>query len=165
MEACGETTLMVENSQNVFQWKEFGLKVSINHDSLPPDIKQCSVHITVSLSGQYSFPNNTHCVSAIFWFRCEPACRFKKAITIEIEHCAKSVNMLSFARAVCTQKDLPYSFELLQGDFSSHSCYGLLQVNRFSGITIVNQGSDEREYSAHLFYLFPEVHLLSLIHI
>ena len=142
----------------MLQWKNFGLKLSIAEGSLPSNIEQCTLHIVVSLSGQYEFPRNSHCVSAVFWVRCEPMCKFRKDITLEMEHCAtKSNGTLCFARAACTQKKLPYTFELLQGDFTSCS-YGVIQVNSFSGFTILNQGSDEREYCAQVFYLYPEIH-------
>ena len=116
----------------------------------------------VSLSGQYEFPEDSHCVSAVFWFRCEPVCRFKKAITLEIEHCAVSPDMLCFARAVCTQKDLPYRFTKLQdGQFSEQSSYGVLRVSSFSGIIIAKRGPvKDKEYSARLFYMNPEIHFV-----
>ena len=114
----------------------------------------------VSLSGQYEFPEDTHCVSAVFWFRCDPVCRFKKAITLEMEHCAVSPDMLCFARAVCTQKDLPYKFTKLQdGQFSEQSSYGVLRVSSFSAISIVNSVKD-KEYSARLFYMNPKIYFV-----
>ena len=117
----------------------------------------------VSLSGQYEFPEDSHCVSAVFWFRCEPICKFKKAITLEIEHCAGSPDMLCFARAVCTQKDLPYKFTNPQnrGEFDKNSSYGVLKVSSFSGITIVKRGPvKDKQYSARLFYMNPEIHFV-----
>ena len=158
VEVCGETRVFISNSSQVFHWNNFGLKLHIREDSLPQEVQQCKMDIIVSLSGQYEFPRESECVSAIYWFRCEPRCTFRKEIMVEMEHCAKSSYNLCFARAVCTQKDLPYTFRILRGEFSDHSSYGIFQVNSFSGMTIVNQGPTEREYSARIFYINPEIH-------
>ena len=75
-----------------------------------------------------------------------------------MEHCAKSQGMLSFAKAIFIQRNLPHDFEILPGNFNEHSSYGVLEVNSFSGYTIVDQESNERDYCAQLFYLDPQIH-------
>ena len=80
---------------------------------------------------------------------------FLKPITVEIQHCAKAENVgkLSFARAVCSQKQLPYTFkELPGGIFSSHSSYGVIDLNRFSGVVAAQKGSDECRYVTTVYY-------------
>ena len=160
MDVCGEKEVVVYSSQaREFEWKGFGLKLTIQKGSLPAGVEQCTINIKASLSGQYKFPEKTHLVSAIFWFRCEPMCKFTKPVTVEMQHCARSENVanhkLKFVRAVCSQKQLPYTFKELGGDFTSHSSYGVVEVKGFSGLAITQEGSSERNYLANL--LFKEV--------
>ena len=152
---------MVVHSSGAQQitWEGFGLKLHIAEDSLPAGIDQCTLTIKASLAGQYQFPDNSYLVSAIFWLRCEPMCKFTKPVTVEMQHCARSENVadlkLKFVRAVCSQKQLPYTFKELDGYFTSNSSYGVVEVNGFSALAITQGGSEEREYCSQLFYLGP----------
>ena len=159
-DVCGVKKIEVVCSPHgqLITWEEFGLKLYIPDGCLPAGIEQCTLNIKASLSGMYSFPDNCHLVSAVFWLRCEPMCRFTKPVTVEIQHCAKmnvadGLNNLKFVRAICSQKQLPYTFKELGGNFSSHSSYGVIQVNGFSGLAITQEGSEDREYCSLLFYL------------
>ena len=150
-------TAMVNSSHaQRITWEGFGLKIYIEEGSLPPDVKKCIIFIKASLAGQYEFPEHSHLVSAVFWLRCEPMCKFTKPVTVEIQHCARSENVanlnLKFVRAVCSQKQLPYTFKLLRGNFTSHSSYGVIELNSFSGVAITQEGSEDREYCSQLFY-------------
>ena len=151
-EVCGETSIVVINSPQSFIWEGFGLKLHIPKGCLPVGMEQCIITIQASLAGQYQFPENSHLVSAVFWFRCE--CKFAKKITVEVNHCAESedCSKLSFVRAVCSQKELPYTFRLLGGDFNGHSSYGAIELDSFSGIGAVKQGPANRRYCANLVY-------------
>ena len=158
VEVCGDMTVVVHSSgAQQITWEGFGLKLHIDEGSLPAGIHQCTLTIKASLAGQYEFPDNSYLVSAIFWLRCEPMCKFTKPVTVEMQHCARSENVtnlkLKFVRAVCSQKQLPYSFKELGGDFTRHSSYGVVEVNGFSGVAITQEGSQEREYCSQLFYL------------
>ena len=138
-------------------WEGFGLKLHIQEGSLPAGMEQCILQIKASLAGQYEFPENSHLVSAIFWLRCETVHKFTKPITVEIQHCAKSENVtslnLGFVRAICSQKQLPYTFKQLPGgNFTSHSSYGVVEVNSFSGVGVVENGADSRNYLASVLY-------------
>ena len=159
VEVCGEMTVVVYSSHaQQITWEGFGLKLHIQEGSLPAGMNKVEVNIKASLAGQYEFPENSHLVSAIFWLRCEDVHEFMKPITVEIQHCAKSENVtnlnLSFVRAVCSQKQLPYTFKQLpRGNFTSHSSYGVIELNSFSGVGITQEGSEDREYCSQLFYL------------
>ena len=159
VEVCGEMTVVVHSSgAQQITWEGFGLKLHIDEGSLPAGIDQCTLTIKASLAGQYEFPDNSYLVSAIFWLRCEPMCKFTKPVTVEMQHCARSENVanlkLKFVRAVCSQKQLPYTFKELGGDFTRHSSYGVVEVNGFSAVAITQEGSKpEREYCSQLFYL------------
>ena len=157
VEVCGEMTVVVHSSgAQQITWEGFGLKLHIDEGSLPAGIHQCTLTIKASLAGQYEFPDNSFLVSAIFWLRCEPMCNFTKPVTVEMQHCARSENVanlkLKFVRAVCSQKQLPYTFKELGGDFTRHSSYGVVEVNGFSGLAITQEGSEDRSYLANLLY-------------
>ena len=56
-------------------------------------------------------------------------------------------------KALCSQESLPYSFRRQQGGrFTSSSSYGVLDLESFSGVGVVQEGSEDREYIARLFY-------------
>ena len=149
--------MTVTNLAQYFYWSGYGFKINIPPSSLPADVEKCVLHIYVSLAGHYQLPDNEmQLVSAIFWVRPDPLCHFRQQLTVEIQHCAKmtSSTKLTFVRAVCSQKSLPYTFtkvKLGSGSFSMMSSYGLLEVNHFSGYAVA--GKDiQRNYVASLFY-------------
>ena len=148
---------MVTNSGQSFYWSGYGLKLHSPPGSLPTGVDQCVLHIYASLAGQYQLPDNVVLVSAVFWVRCDPPCRFKQKLTLEIQHCAKmtSSTKLTFVRAVCSQESLPYTFKKLEGrgSFSEQSSYGCLEVDRFSGHGAGAEGQVEMSYIASLWYL------------
>ena len=159
VEVCGEMTVVVysDHDQQI-TWPGYGLKLNIPKGCLPAEMKHCTINIKASLAGQYEFPENSHLVSAIFWLRCLDVDKFTKPITVEIQHCAKSENVtnlkLSFVRAICSQKQLPYTFKQLPGgNFTSHSSYGVIELNSFSGVGVTQEGSEDREYCSQLFYI------------
>ena len=156
MEVCAETTLTVTNSSQHFHWQGYGLTLHFPDGCLPADVEECTLTIKASLAGQYEFPEGSHLVSAVYWLLCEPMCKFTKAmISVEIEHCApqKNAAKLSIVRSHCTQKNLPYTFQKLGGHYTQHSSYGCIEVASFSGYAVTQDGSEEREYCACLYYL------------
>ena len=159
VEVCGEMTVVVYSSHyQQIMWPGYGLRLHIPKGCLPAGMEQCTINIKVSLAGQYEFPDNSHLISAIFWLHCEDVHKFTRPITVEIQHCSKLRNVtnlkLSFVRAVCSQKQLPYTFRQLPGgNFTSHSSYGVIELNGFSGVGVTQEGSEDREYCSQLFYL------------
>ena len=154
-EIIGEETITLYSSYaNQFEWRQYGLNVRVHGDTLPVGMEQCTINIKVSPTGQYEFPENYHLVSAVYWFRCADTSKFKKPITVEIQHCAKSTSELTFVRAFCSQKQLPYTFKPIPGGNFSNSSYGIIHLSSFSGIGITQTGSEnaEREYCSTLFY-------------
>ena len=152
VEVCGETTVVVTKDPQSFTWEGYGLKLHIPQGCLPAGVEQCTINIKASLAGQYEFPENTHLVSAVFWFHCEV--KFTKKITLEINHCAESNDCLelTFVRAVHNQEQLPYAFSVLGGDFTGHCSYGAIELKSFCGIGAVKKGSANRRYCANLLY-------------
>ena len=147
---CGETTFVVTHNADVFKWEEYGLELCVAEDSLPKDMDKCEIRIKASIAGQYQLPETFSLVSAVFWLRCEPMCKFSKAITMKMEHCARSENAkLSFVRTYCTPKKLPYTFEKIGGCFTKTD--GTIELKHFSGVGI--GGDPNQEYCARIFYL------------
>ena len=161
VEVVGHTTLIVTNSAQSFYWSGYGFRLQVYQGSLPAGVDQCDVHITASLAGQYQLPDNVQLVSAVFWIRTDPQFRFKKKLTVEIQHCAKitSSTKLTFVRAVCSQETRPYIFKKLEGrgSFSMQSSYGSLELDHFSGLGVAGEDV-ERMYTASLYYLGSELH-------
>ena len=158
VDVCGEMTVVLHSSAaQQITWEGFGLKLHIDEGSLPLGIDQCTLTIKASLAGQYEFPDNSYLVSAIIWLRCEPMCKFTKPVMVKMQHCARPENVLKlkFVRAVCSQKQLPYTFKELGGDFTSHSSYGVVEVNGFSGLGIAQKGSKKKKYCSQLFCFGP----------
>ena len=159
VQMCGEMTVDIYSSHGQqITMEGFGLNLHVPQGSLPAGMEHCILQIKASLAGQYEFPENSHLVSAVFWLCCETVSKFTRPITVEIQHCAKSKNTtnLKFVRAVCSQKQLPYIFKQLPGgNFTSHSSYGVIELNSFSGVGVTQEGSQERNYLANL--LFKEV--------
>ena len=155
VEVVGRTSVVVTNSGQSFYWSGYGFKLHSPPGSLPSGVDRCVLHIYASLAGQYQLPDNVVLVSAVFWVRCDPSCRFKQRLTIELQHCANmtSSTKLTFVRAVCSQESLPYTFNKLEhGSFSEQSSYGCLEVNGFSGYGTVAEGQVDRSYVASLWY-------------
>ena len=153
-----EMTIVVTNAPQQFNWEGSGLRLHISGCSLPEGLKQCTVDIKASLSGQYGLPKDSHLVSGMYWFRCEPQCKFVKPITVEIQHCASDTSKLGFVKAFCTQKTLPYTFKPIEGHFTSNSSYGIIELNSFSGLGIVQEGSEDHcKYIASQFYSSKEI--------
>ena len=165
MDVCGVTAIMITNFALEWQWEGYGLKIHVNENILPPGIEECYLNINASLTGHYKFPESYNLVSAIFWIRCEPPCRFVRPITVEIQHCACSHNAsnLKFVRAVCSQKVRPFTFrKLVGGLFSSHSSFGILELTTFSGLGVSQEGSEERNYLANILYEEERIHKRNL---
>ena len=118
----------------------------------------------MGISGQFTLPQNTSLVSAVYWLHSEPQCEFYQPLILEIQHCATSSqkSRLSFAR--CSHYSLPYNFEILEeGNFSSDA-YGCIQLRNFSLIAVLKKsplliwifGADDIKYHARVYYLWRE---------
>ncbi|XP_064386403.1 uncharacterized protein LOC135334925 isoform X3 [Halichondria panicea] len=157
VEVMASTCVIITNSPQTFHWVGYGLRLTIPQGSLPPGVDQCQLDIKVSVAGHYQFPNNFQLVSGVFWVRPHPSGRFQQQLTVEIQHCAKmsSSTKLSFMRAHCSQKSLPYTFKQLEerGSFTEYSLYGCLGVNHFSSLAIAAKDDADLQYIASLHYL------------
>ncbi len=157
-----QTTLQLTKSPNTFEWPGHGFKLIIPPDSLPDGADQCQLDIIASTAGQYQFPDHLQLVSSVFWIRPSISGKFRQPLKVEIQHCAIITNStkLSFVRAQCSQKTLPYEFKQIEerGLFPEHCSdltdrqYGSLEVTHFSGLAVAGENVD-RLYTASLYYL------------
>jgi len=127
----GEASLIITNRAQTVYWAGYGQKLNIPREVLPVGLEQCRLLIKVGLSGQFALPQD----SVVYWLDSEPRCKFSKAITIEIQHCAKPTqsSRLSFVRAKCSQETLPYTFKTLEGGvFTDQTNWGCITLDQFS---------------------------------
>jgi len=158
MVVIGETSLLVTSQAQTFNWADYGMKLNIPQGSLSKELKQCKLYIKVGLSGQFALPQNTSLVSAVYWLDSEPRCKFSELITLEIQHCAKPMqsSRLTFVRAKCSQKDLPYTFKMMDGGvFTQQTPFGCISLDRFSILSVVKKifvVEDQQQYYCASFY-------------
>ena len=136
----------------VFHWEKYGFKMSVPQGSLEAD-ETCDVAFKAIAHGQFQFPENTQLVSGVYAIAMTR--KLLRPATIEVEHCVrlKSTEQCSFVKAYCTQKDLPYTFEPLEGGhFSPESSVGKISLSRFSQVAIVSSDGSDNDYLAHLLY-------------
>ena len=160
IETVDTYSLTVRQEGYLFDWAGNGFKIYFPKNSVEPHTT-CAVSIYSSLSGQYSFPSNHKLVSAVYWIEPGPSCKFKKPVTIQIQHCAAREyrNRLSFVRANSDQPP-PYKFQAHdEGIFRVSSLYGTLSVTQFSAWAVTyndfssTEDSVKRFYSVRLFYM------------
>ena len=155
VEVIGETDLVISTKECFFEWEGHGLRLSISEDSLPTDMDECRINIKASLSGPFLLPEDSDLLSPVFWI--SALCKFKKPVTLELQHCASreeaSFADLNFISTKCSQKTLPYTFkQLVGGRFSTDSSYGSIQLSHFSGITVTGRKRTLRSYCAQIYY-------------
>ena len=152
------TVISVTTSEQYFSWEGYGLHLYIPEGALPLEMQPCAISIEASVEGNYVFPENSYLVSAVYWFRCVPACKFLRPIILEIQHCAKQHNLqaLSFMKARPFEDQFNKALDCHgnnHGVFPSRSSYGFVELDSFSGYGVVEEGSEGRQYRANLYYI------------
>ena len=157
----GEKEFTVLTESLNFEWQGYGFELRIPEGSLPFDKREVRVNIKASPAGQYQLPEDSDLLSPIFWI--SASCKFTKPVTMKIQHCAliedeKVSSGLCFVSAKCSQMDLPYKFQQLDGgDFTTNSSYGSIQMRHFSGIGVTGRKSTPRSYCAHLYHTMKQI--------
>ena len=105
-------------------------------------MNECRVHVKASLSGQFDFPRDAELVSGLYWLSSRHV--FTRPVTVDIQHCAQDdllqQSRLTYIVASCSQEELPYQFNTLEGGvFSPSSRYGTISLTHFSGLAITSQ--------------------------
>ena len=181
VDVINHTSFTYTGRAQTFEWVDHGFKLHLPENALPPEVEECRVHVKASLSGQFQFPEDAELVSGIYWIATPHV--FTKPVTVEIQHCsARTVHpsSLTYIVAKCTQEDLPYKFNALNGGvFAPSSRYGSISLTHFSGLGIASRSprrpsliqrlvrrhpqdesefSNEKSYCARLYYSSSGIH-------
>ena len=118
---------------------------------------QCVLHIYASLAGQYQLPDNVVLVSAVFWVRCDPLCRFKQKLTLEIQHCGmiNASTKFTFVQASSRGREQSkYTFSEMKNpsSFTEHRSYGSVKLDHFCRVGVGAEGSVEKKYCYNVYY-------------
>ena len=158
----GETKFTVSTQGGSFEWKGVGIRFYVGKGSLPASVEECRINVKASFSGQFQLPEGSDLLSPVFWI--SASCKFTKPVTLEIQHCAvredeTALSGLTFVSAKCSQKDLPYKFRQVEGGvFTTHSSYGSIQLNHFSGFGVTGRKRTPRSYCAHLYHTMKQMY-------
>ena len=155
----GETDLVISTKEFSFEWVGYGLRLGVSKDSLPTGMEECRINIKASLYGLFELPEDSELLSPVFWI--SALCKFKKPITLELQHCGSRDEAcfadLTFISTKCSQKTLPYTFKQLDGGrFSTDSSYGSIQLSHFSGVGVNGKKRTPRAYCAQIYYTIKE---------
>ena len=157
----GQTSVLYTGVAQHFSWKNFGFKLGLPSNALPPDVAECQINIE-AIGGQFEFPEDSEPISGIYSI--SSPCTLQKPAVVEIQHCAvvktvEQCSRLSFvvARSSGLQEAL-HSFSVEDGGiFGLNSPYGRIQITQFSLWSMVCNLlpglSVQRVYSAALYYI------------
>ena len=125
-----------------YYWEGHGFKVCVPAGTISSESGPVTLSIQASLSGDYQLQDDRVLVSGVYWLALHPPVKFAKKVTVAIQHCASVKDDKSlpfFATAMCTQKELPYTFKPLAGGSFPESEYASIEVSHFSGFSIVSR--------------------------
>ena len=127
VEVFAETRFEVsaERSPLTYQWEGHGLRLQL------PEETTASFSIRAVCSSRFELPEGTELVSPVYWVTCEG--EVGGWVRVEVQHCARvrqegQWSGLSFAVCKVEKAEPPYWFELHDGQFSSRSSYGRVEV-------------------------------------
>lgn len=157
-----QTSILYNGIAQHFSWKNYGFKLELPSNALPPGIAECPIKIKAIGEGHFRFPDDSEPVSGIYSI--SSPCTLQKEAVVEIQHCAVSKTIeqcsrLSFVVARSTSsQDVLHNFSAEGGGvFSPNSTYGCIRITQFSlwsivcnllpGLTV------QRVYSAALYYI------------
>ena len=110
----------------LLKWTKVDFMLKIPTDALDKD-SNFDINVMVSLAGNYTFPDRTRAVSAVYAIGINSS--LSKPVTLEIEHCFEvniaNIESLVFALANDTKRRPPYTFQMYEGGiFSADNRYG-----------------------------------------
>ena len=87
VEVCGETVfeVLADILPQKLVWSGYGFNIEVPAGALPPGVT-ASVAVRAIIRGQFSFPENSELVSAIYWISCSED--LLKHVAVNIQHCA-----------------------------------------------------------------------------
>ena len=126
--------LLQNDSPQLLNWEEYGLRIAIPHEAVPSLYDTVEVAITALVGGEFILPEDTELVSAVYAISVSKP--LLKPVQLEIQHCVSiekpaHSNYLSFATAPIDQP--PYQFEPVKGGiFAIGNQYGNISLSEFS---------------------------------
>ena len=154
MYAYAETKFLVraEKAPLTYRWEGYGLNLYV------PEGTTASFSIKAVWSNSFELPDGTELVSPVFLVSCER--KVEGPVGVELQHCARvreegEKSGLSFVVCKVEKPKPPYQFELVEGQFSSSSNYGRVEVDFCSKIMAVTRQrghSPDLMFQAKLYY-------------
>ena len=156
VEICGETVfeVLADVLPQKLVWSGFGFYIEVPAGAFPPGVT-ASVAVRAIMRGQFSFPENSELVSAIYWISCSED--LLKHAAVNIQHCAvisseEEATKFKFVVAKCSQEP-PYMFIERDGVFNAHTQYATIMRNRFSFLALIGYGGNvNKQYTTLKFY-------------
>ena len=124
-------TIIYRNEAMEWNLEDHYFGIIFQPDSLPADISDTTVEISVTSANDYVLPKETVPASAFFSIKCQH--KFCKPVLVYIEHSSAEKSDLSFV--VSSNSESP--FQLLNGG-KFVKRYGLIERNEFCCLGIVN---------------------------
>ena len=142
-----ERNFPITQKAEVFNWPEYGISISAPENAIPEklaDTQSTLLNVRVSLSGPFQL-GASKLMSAVYWICPDIRCKFAEPLELTVEHCAHLTHpddhtKLAFLRTKCNQKDLPYQFEEIGGEFTAHS--GTVALRSFSGVAVGSKAAE-----------------------
>ena len=116
-----------------YEWKGYGIELLFESHSLPSDISERIISISVVSSMECLLPENVHLVSGLFQIDCQG--KFDKPVTIKIQHCAVKRKLIDLCFVTSSDENSPYKCQCVEGDFDSN--FGEIKVSSFSVYGII----------------------------
>ena len=154
-----EITLRAGKAQS-FQCSEYGFKLHIPEGALPENLLESTIHVQVTLYGQYKFPEKSELVSSVYQISCPV--KLVKPVMLEIQHCAviKRPEQASCLTFVKSQDPHLIQFQPINGgQFSSYSSYATISLDSFSFFAVV------LHYLTLGYYKLPSVDYYTMVYV
>ena len=133
--------LIAGNKPQSMDWKDYGLKINIEKDSLLSS-ETAEVAVAALVGGKFKFPENTVLVSAVYSISISKP--LLEPLTLIMQHCVRIDEQpglsqhLNFAIASVNTTSLPYHFSIVkEGEFSS--TVGSIKRKKFCLLCIVGE--------------------------
>ena len=131
-------------------WSGYGFYIEVPAGALPPGVT-ASVAVRAILRGQFSLPENSELISAIYWISCSEV--FLRDVAVNIQCCANEEESreFKFIIAKCFQ-ELPYKFVKRNAVFNAHTQYAAIHMHDIAFLLFGLIEHFEKQYVAQKFY-------------
>ena len=120
------------NKNQEFIWKKHKFCMTFDSASLPQGTPSAVIKLYATLGEHCILPTHLKPVSTFFAIKTD--CKFKKSVSVSIEHCSVNTKYLKFA--ICSSLSPPYVFEEVDSGSFTEGC-GVINRTSFSICVIV----------------------------